>query len=332
MSVTAAQIALIQGKLEPIGGQVSAILAAVQDNAAAIAFELAAAEQLLAALTPDAPPVVTTPPPTPPTPPTPAVGPSGVPVPTTAPTGYRLVFTDGFDWTCPLGQFPGSAGQPNPGAEGNLKNWYSYPDGWKDTSKHGTYMPSSVLSVADSVLDMYLHTDATGRICVAAPSPHIPSFPGAGGGQLYGAYSACFKAPALAGFKTAWLLWPDSEVWPRDGEIDFPEADLDSPNIAAFMHWQGATSGNQQDAFNAEEPMAGVWHTTTTVWGPEACVFILDGKVIGSSSAQGAGEQFIPDTNMHWVLQTETSLSGVTPAPGTEGHLEVDWVAVCSLA
>jgi hypothetical protein len=33
-----------------------------------------------------------------------------------------------------------------------------------------------------------------------------------------------FKTDSMHGYKGAWLLWPASEVWPRDGEIDFPEA------------------------------------------------------------------------------------------------------------
>ena len=43
---------------------------------------------------------------------------------------------------------------------------------------------------------------------------------------LYGRISVRFKADPLHGFKTAWLLWPDSGVWPRDGELDYPEGDL----------------------------------------------------------------------------------------------------------
>ena len=41
----------------------------------------------------------------------------------------------------------------------------------------------------------------------------------------------------MDGYKVAWLLWPKSGVWPRDGEIDFPEADLIG-TISAFMHRQ----------------------------------------------------------------------------------------------
>ena len=61
------------------------------------------------------------------------------------------------------------------------------------------------------------------------------------------------------GYKTAWLLWPRSEVWPRDGEIDFPEGDLDS-TIHGFVHRQGATSGSDQYAVSTSATYTS-WHT-----------------------------------------------------------------------
>jgi hypothetical protein len=36
----------------------------------------------------------------------------------------------------------------------------------------------------------------------------------------------------------------------------------------------------------------------------------------------------VPNTPMHWVLQTETSLDGVAPADSTQGHVYVDWATV----
>jgi hypothetical protein len=31
---------------------------------------------------------------------------------------------------------------------------------------------------------------------------------------------------------------------------------------------------------------------------------------------------------MHWVLQTETSLSGSAPSDSAAGNVQIDWVAV----
>src|SRR2546427_410289 len=75
---------------------------------------------------------------------------------------------------------------------------------------------------------------------VNAPVPLLPT-------MLYGRYAVRFKADPVPGYKTAWLLWPDSGNWPADGEIDFPENSLDG-NACAFVHHLGATIPSDQDA------------------------------------------------------------------------------------
>lgn len=242
-----------------------------------------------------------------------------VPMPVGDIAGWTQIFADDFDYTVALGDFPAQA-----------PHWYAYPDGWKDTSKNGTYEPSLVCSVGGSVLDMYLHTDpATGLICVSAPVPLLPGTPFSSWGvvgQLYGRYSACFRSDPVPGFKTAWLLWPDSNLWPTDGEIDFPEGNLNS-NINAYMHWQGGTSGSSQTGFSTKATYND-WHVMVLEWTASACTFILDGTVVGSATDAA----LIPSTPMHWVLQTETQLSGGAPLPAAAGHVQVDWVTVYSPA
>jgi beta-glucanase (GH16 family) len=105
-------------------------------------------------------------------------------------------------------------------------------------------------------------------------------------------------------------------VWPADGEIDYPEGDLDA-NMSAFAHY--ASSGGGQDAFTLSTTFSG-WHTATTDWTPGKLVFYLDGKVVGTST------KLVPSKPMHWVLQTETSLDGTTPSNAASGHVRVDWV------
>jgi beta-glucanase (GH16 family) len=129
-----------------------------------------------------------------------------------------------------------------------------------------------------------------------------------------------FKADRLHGYKTAWLLWPDSEVWPRDGEIDFPEGELSS-SVHAFMHHKGAKLGSEQDAYSTGTTYE-KWHTAIIEWSLSTVSYYLDGELIGRST------EHIPNTPMHWVLQTETSTTGVVPSNSTEGHVLVAWVAV----
>lgn len=219
-----------------------------------------------------------------------------------------------------MGSFPGTT---------YSAKWGVYPDGWHDTSYNGHYYASKVLSVIDlsgchaGCLNMYIHTETINGVAihmVAAPAPILPGNV-AFKGQSYGRYSVRFHFDAVPGYKTAWLLWPDSGIWPAGGEEDFPEADLTS-SINAFSHY--ANAGGGQDAFSSGVPMAGAWHVATVEWGPGQITFILDGRTVGTSTHQVAAGP------MHWVLQTETQLSGGAPSDAASGNLQVDWATMYS--
>ncbi len=230
--------------------------------------------------------------------------------PAPAPSMFTLKFSDDFNTATSEGQFLSK-----------YPNWYAYATGAKDSAKVGI-MDNSILSVSNGMLNMRLHTGADGVPRGAAPYPIIN-----GGSalnlnnvnQLYGRYEVRFRADATPGYATAWLLWPQSETWPRDGEIDFPEGSLDG-TIKAFMHRQGGTSGSDQDAFSTSATFSD-WHTTTLEWTPGKVVFYIDGKVIGTSTNR------VPNTPMHWVLQTETAY-GKKPAASAVSNVQIDYVKV----
>lgn len=192
-----------------------------------------------------------------------------------------------------------------------------YPTGWRDTSKVGVYRPDEVLSVHDGVLDFRLHT-VHGEPAVAAVVPRIDGY-----GQTYGRYSVRLRAEPVHGFKLAFLLWPDSEKWPDDGEIDFPDADLDG-HLGAFLHHPDPAGSKQE--FGSDVTFE-EWHTATVEWSPGLVRFLLDDVEIGSSTTG------VPDTSMHFVLQTETSLAAAddasaAPAPHAQAHVLVDWISI----
>ncbi len=248
--------------------------------------------------------------------------PSGEAMPVGDLPGWKQIFTDDFTTDVVLGAFSGC--DPSTGTCSGLPasmkaKWWAYPDGWPDSSHNGTYMPSQVISVGSGVMDLNLHT-LNGVHMVSAPVPKLPGAVGSGGGLQYGRYAILFKAEPVPGYKTAWLLWPDSDTWPRDGEVDFPEGNLNS-KIDAFMHWQGGTEGNSQDAYSTNAVYT-TWHTAVTEWTPTALTFYLDGQVIGKSTSR------IPNTPMHWVIQTETALDGTVPSNNAVGNVQIDWVAV----
>lgn len=215
--------------------------------------------------------------------------------------GWRQVLVDDFATDVPVGGFPG----PAYGAR-----WTGYA-GAHDTSGAGTYAPDRVVSVRDGVLDLFLRTE-DGTALVAAP---VPLRDGVWGGWTYGRYSVRYRADAVPGYKTAWLLWPDSDDW-AEGEVDFPEGDLDG-TVHGFVHRPGAP---QENALAVDTGVrATEWHTATVEWLPSGVRFLLDGTVVGSTDVS-------PDRPMHLVLQTETA--GGTPPAAAAGHVQVDWVAL----
>lgn len=234
--------------------------------------------------------------------------------------GWRQIFLDDFEGTVNPGAWSGCTldpivcgGLPEP----YRSKWWAFAEGWTDNA-NGVYSPSKVISVAGGVLDIFIHTES-GVHRVAAPVPLIHG-PDGTLGQLYGRYVIRFQADKLPGYKIAWLLWPDSETWPRDGEIDFPEGNLDG-NICAFMHRQDGAAGNDADGFYSGVPVSSGWHTAAIEWKRDTVRFILDGQVLGASTER------LPNSAMHWVLEAATNLDGYDPEDAVSGHIQIDWVA-----
>jgi Glycosyl hydrolases family 16 len=234
--------------------------------------------------------------------------------------GWRQLFVDDFDVDVPLGSFP-SAVSSKWGA-------YSYPS--KDTSKRGTYWPQKVVSVDGGVLTKHVHFE-NGTPLVAALTPKVPG--SSAYGQRYGRYEVRFRADRLTpGYKIAWLLWPDSGTnitgaasgGGGNGEIDWPEMDLNDSHVGGFVHHMNATVGSDQDWFKAPVDIR-QWHTYTMEWSPGLVRVLLDGNEVGRTTER------IPSTPMHWVLQTETSLK-TAPAAGAQINLMIDYVAAWGYA
>lgn len=254
--------------------------------------------------------------PTPTPTPTPST-PSGEAMPVGDLTGWKQVFTDDFtNGNVPVGSFPGSYGTKWSVGYGD-----NVPDtAGKNNGGRSVYMPSKVLSINNGVMNMYLHSE-NGKSYGAAPMPKVNKQTWPYNGQLYGKWTVRFKSDAIHGFKTAWLLWPDSGLW-NDGEIDFPEGDLDG-TISAFHHCVGANPANNCLAVGTQAKFTD-WHTASIEWSPGRVTFILDGKQIGTTTNS------VPTKPMHYVMQTESCFGGSSdcPAAGASANLQVDWIAV----
>ena len=244
--------------------------------------------------------------------------PSGVDAPVGDLPGWKQNFLDNFSTDVPLGQFPQAVSD----------KWGAYPRPWTDTTNKGNYDPQKVVSIDGGVLDKHLRTDpTTGEHLVAALTPR-----GTGTtdryGQLYGRYSVRMRSDSMPGYKIAWLLWPDVGTNTKgsvfsdgggDGEIDFPETELDATEVGLFVHHQGAVVSNDQTVRKATVDIR-EWHTYTFEWSPNLVVAYIDGVETGRVTKR------IPKASMHWVIQTETSIINATPDL-TSGHLEIDWIA-----
>ena len=142
------------------------------------------------------------------------------------------------------------------------------------------------------------------------------------------------RSDLLPNYKTAFLLWPQSQHWSYDGEIDFPESlhDLTGPINAAVWWEYGNYADNDQNWWTVTNSgFYNSWHTYTIDWSPNTLIYYIDGNVVedfsGSTAMWSDGRSKIPDTPMYLVLQTETQLSPiVNPANSVAGNVQVDWV------
>ena len=253
---------------------------------------------------------------------------SGQPVPIGNLPGWKQVFYDDFQGeSVSTGQFSGCSSNPYTCSDlpsATQSKWADYPDGWSDTAGTCDYEPSQTLSISGGVLNMFIHTSSSGACMTAAPIAKLPDPVDSSNGQLYGMYSVRMKSDPVPGYLAAFLLWPDNGIWPQDGEIDFPNGNLNG-TVDAFMHHQGGTSGSDQDYYLTNTTFSD-WHTYTIEWTPSYVKFLLDGQVIGDSTDPSE----IPDTPMHWVMQTESDLDGIKPAASAQGNLQIAWAAVWS--
>jgi hypothetical protein len=245
----------------------------------------------------------------------PAPTPTPTPTPTPAPSpsypGFSAspIFTEDFTKDCAEGTFLANYGA----------KWALYNDGWQDTSKHGRYN-TKIVSVSNGQAIVRMYTSSTPdsggvyRPQVCALQPKINGTTDRN--QLYGRYEYRIRADAVDGYKVAWLLWPKSEVWPRDGEIDFPEADLQG-TVSAFMHRQNGTSGGDQDHFGSSTTLRD-FHTYAIEWKPGSCEFFIDGRSIGKSTSR------IPNTPMRFVCQNETEINSTWPARSAVARIYIE--------
>ncbi|MGN7189926.1 glycoside hydrolase family 16 protein [Curtobacterium sp. MCBA15_004] len=230
-----------------------------------------------------------------------AADPSGEAMPAADGGDWRRVFSEDFATPTATGAFESRYGER-----------FSVYHGFADTAGTGRYS-ASALTARDGVLDVRLRTTAAGTPLAGGI---VPLVDGRWGGQTAGRYSIRMRSDHVDGYGVAVLLWSDENVW-ADGEIDFPEGDLGTP---AFLNVHCLADPAEKCIHHQTEASLADWHTYTIEWTPERMSFLVDGRVVGSTTED------IPTARMHLVVQAGSN--GGVPPREAAGSLLVDWMTI----
>ncbi|WP_052389649.1 carbohydrate-binding domain-containing protein [Belnapia moabensis] len=135
----------------------------------------------------------------------------------------------------------------------------------------------------------------------------------------YGTVEFDVRVEKAQGTQAAILMWPKSDAWPRDGEIDI----LETPKGGSMhtVHWAGA---NNQDTYSAK--LSGIdssqTHHYKMTWLPNLLTIAVDGKVVASWT----NPDIIPDTAMgfgamSYVANNSEAWLGGGPNGSTPGKV-----------
>jgi hypothetical protein len=113
----------------------------------------------------------------------------------------------------------------------------------------------------------------------------------AGNTITYGTVEFDARVEAAQGTQAAILMWPASDAWPRDGEIDI----LEAPGNEAMhsSHWEGSDGSHMWDSvFSTFDPSQ--THHYKMTWLPASLTIEIDNTVV----ARWTDAAQIPDTAM----------------------------------
>jgi hypothetical protein len=170
----------------------------------------------------------------------------------------------------------------------------------------------SLVSVSHGVLHVMTTGDQGSGLCLCGPTAK-PAKP-------YGRWDVRARASVNADHGFAILLWPNSNRWPQDGEIDFAEFPGENRSLLQTTVHYGADNHTIMKFTHGDFAR---WHTYSVVWRPSALTFLLDGRTVLRVTDRAA----IPSTPMHLALQAGVD-SGVSIPSDTTATLDVTQVRV----
>jgi len=149
------------------------------------------------------------------------------------------------------------------------------------------------------------------------------------GNQTFGMWQVRARFQAGTGYGQALILWPESNRWPQDGELDFAEAPHpDKKSVSQTIHWgDGNETDSQQVAGDFTQ-----WHVYSVIWRPGGVQMLIDNRVYYDTTRSGDHPQ-IPHSPMHLAMQQEPGPLNPDdwippPGPGTPEQvtMHIDWV------
>jgi beta-glucanase (GH16 family) len=201
----------------------------------------------------------------------------------------------------------------------DTKRWVVYD------SPQVKLMPRSPANVAvsDGALRLTGWIDSVGRDVSGGVASRI--------NLQYGRWEARVRAERGSGYSAVVLLWPQSENWPTDGEIDIVEVPDPERQVGGnFLHL-GSDNRQIENKVHADFTQ---WHTVGVEWLPNRIAYYLDGKVVWTvTRPTSSGERnMIPSKPMHMTLQHDRGCFQLIPCRNAQTpptvSMYVDWIKI----
>jgi hypothetical protein len=120
---------------------------------------------------------------------------------------------------------------------------------------------------------------------------------------MYGHVDVCTRADIGPGYSAILLMWPRSEKWPDDGEIDISEVNKGPrlyTNSYLHNHPNNDRLGHQTYADFSQ------WHVLGMDWTPDRVTIYLDGEKQWTGGLDARTKGLVPTTSpMHLAIQLD---------------------------
>lgn len=144
-------------------------------------------------------------------------------------------------------------------------------------------------------------------------------------GQKFGKWEARIRSDRGEGYSPVVLLWPDTEKWPDDGEIDVIEVPEPARQLGASWLHNGPNDDKIQHAQYFDWTQ---WHEVSVEWLPDRITIAVDGV----DQWHVIDPKYIPtNSSMHMTLQNDQGTDSTTPRTAQTPDrvsMYVDWVKV----